>query len=56
MISEDLLKVLVCPVCKESVALAANGQSLKCSVCRRVYPIKDDIPVMLVGEASIDPV
>jgi len=55
MISQDLLEILVCPACKKSLVLKDNGQSLKCSECRRVYPIRDDIPVMLVDEAVIDP-
>jgi uncharacterized protein YbaR (Trm112 family) len=55
MISQDLLDMLVCPVCKKPVVLNANGQSLKCGVCRRVYPIQDDIPIMLVDSATIDP-
>jgi uncharacterized protein YbaR (Trm112 family) len=54
MISQDLLDVLVCPVCKKPVALNPNGQSLKCSECRRVYPIQDDIPIMLIDVATID--
>jgi uncharacterized protein YbaR (Trm112 family) len=54
MISQDLLDVLVCPVCKQPVALNANGKGLKCAVCRRVYPIQDDIPIMLVDAATID--
>ena len=55
MISQDLLDVLVCPVCKKPVVLNANGGSLKCSECRRVYPIQDGIPIMLVDAAAIDP-
>jgi uncharacterized protein YbaR (Trm112 family) len=54
MITEDLLAILVCPVCKKPVVLNANRQSLKCGECRRVYPIQDDIPIMLVDAASID--
>jgi hypothetical protein len=54
MISQDLLDILVCPVCKKPVVLAANGESLKCGECRRVYPIQDDIPIMLVDSATID--
>ena len=27
----------------------------KCETCKRVYPIKDDIPVMLIDEATIEP-
>jgi len=55
MISEDLLDILVCPVCKKPVVLTENRKSLKCSECRRVYPIRDDIPIMLVDAATIDP-
>lgn len=54
-VSQDLLDILVCPVCKVPVKLSADGQSLKCAQCRRVYPIRDDIPVMLADEAKIDP-
>jgi uncharacterized protein YbaR (Trm112 family) len=54
MISQDLLDMLVCPVCKKPVVLSANGASLKCGECRRVYPIQDDIPIMLVDAAKID--
>ncbi|PYQ77810.1 MAG: hypothetical protein DMG03_29640 [Acidobacteria bacterium] len=31
-----------------------NGTALKCATCKRVYPIKDDIPVMLIDEAQIE--
>ena len=34
---------------------AKGGTALKCPQCRRVYPIKDDIPVMLIDEATIEP-
>ncbi len=54
MISQDLLDMLVCPVCKKPVVLNANERSLKCGECRRVYPIQDDIPIMLVDAATID--
>jgi len=54
-ISKELLDILVCPVCKEPVALLADGSGLKCGACRRVYPVRDDIPVMLQEEATIAP-
>ena len=54
-VSKELLDILVCPLCKVSVTLTEDGQGLKCSQCQRVYPIKDDIPVMLVDDARIDP-
>ena len=53
-ISDDLLEILACPACKAKVELKADGSSLKCVNCRRVYPIRDDIPVMLIEEATIE--
>lgn len=54
-ISPELLEILRCPVCKARVHLQADKSGLKCESCRRVYPIKDDIPVMLAEEAQIAP-
>ena len=53
-ISKDLLEILVCPMCKATVELKADASGLKCVECHRVYPIRDDIPVMLVDEAKIE--
>jgi LSD1 subclass zinc finger protein len=47
-----LLEILVCPECKTPVRLVNGDTGLKCDTCRRVYPIKDDIPVMLIDEAT----
>src|SRR6187399_1739965 len=51
----ELLEILACPNCKTPVTLVKNGAALKCGTCHRVYPIKDDIPVMLIDEATIEP-
>ena len=53
-IDSELLEILACPNCRTPVRLVNSGQGLKCDQCRRVYPIKDDIPVMLVDEAVVD--
>ncbi len=53
-ISQDLLEILACPACKAKVELKPDGSALKCVACRRVYPIRDDIPVMLIDEAKIE--
>ena len=52
-----LLEILACPVCKTPVTptSTSTGEGLKCSQCRRVYPIKDDIPIMLVDQAINGP-
>lgn len=54
-IDPRLLEILACPVCKTPVRLTADETGLKCGICHRVYPIRDDIPVMLIDEATIDP-
>ena len=53
-ISKELLDILVCPVCKSKVVLKQDGSGLKCTGCQRVYPVRDDIPVMLKDEATIE--
>lgn len=53
-INPELLEILVCPLCKTPVKLTPDEKGLKCSTCRRVYPIKDNIPVMLVEEARVE--
>jgi uncharacterized protein YbaR (Trm112 family) len=52
-ISQDLLEMLVCPLCKVPVKQLEDQSGLKCPACRRIYPVRDDIPVMLLEEASI---
>ena len=53
-ISKELLDILACPLCKEEVKLTADGNGLKCVKCNRVYPIRDDIPIMLIEGAKIE--
>jgi len=52
-VNKELLEILACPVCKEAVRLTPAGDGLQCVKCGRIYPIKDDIPIMLVEEAKI---
>ena len=52
MIDKRLLEILVCPVCKTPVT--EKKEALKCNQCRRVYPVRDNIPIMLVDQATID--
>jgi LSD1 subclass zinc finger protein len=54
MIAKDLLQILVCPACKQALHYRENPESLKCSQCHRVYPVKDNIPIMLVDEATVE--
>ena len=51
MISEDLLKLLVCPMGKAPLRLEAGV--LVCTECGPRFSIRDDIPNMLIEEASL---
>jgi len=53
-ISQELLDILICPACRGELELKQDGSGLKCLTCKRVYPIREDIPVMLVDEAKIE--
>ena len=52
-LSPELLEILRCPKCKSKVELKPDNSALKCvdPECALVYPIRDDIPVMLIDEA-----
>lgn len=55
-ISPELLEILVCPKCKTKVELTADENALRCTntECRLIYPIREDIPVMLIEEATVE--
>jgi uncharacterized protein YbaR (Trm112 family) len=53
-ISADLLEILICPACRAKVELKPDGSGLLCISCHRLYPVRDDIPVMLIDEAVIE--
>ena len=50
----DILDRLACPSCKSPLAVSTNKDALKCSSCKRVYPVQDDIPILLVDRATIE--
>ncbi|MBF0175356.1 MAG: Trm112 family protein [Magnetococcales bacterium] len=51
MIDKELLDILVCPQCKESLEYHPEAQELVCRHEKLAFPIRDDIPVMLLDEA-----
>jgi uncharacterized protein YbaR (Trm112 family) len=55
-VSLELLEILRCPQCKSKVEIDEAQTRLKCvnPDCCLVYPIRDDIPVMLVEEATVE--
>ena len=60
MLAKELLDILICPACRsqrdvqEPLAYDEARQVLTCAGCRRAYPIRDGIPVLLIDEASIE--
>ncbi len=53
MVEKWLLDILACPACHAKVVLAREHW-LVCQndECRRKYPIRDDIPQMLIEEGD----
>jgi len=50
-LNKELLKILACPKCKGNLDVMGEEEGLKCSACALVYPIREEIPVMLIDEA-----
>ena len=52
-LSPDLLKILACPKCKGDLEYRTEpSEQLVCQQCRLIYAVEDDIPVMLIDEAT----
>ncbi len=51
-IGKELLEILACPKCKGDIHLKEQGDGLICNACRLLYPIRNDIPIMLIDEAT----
>jgi hypothetical protein len=55
MVNSELLEILRCPACvreKEGLLRLERGHWLVCQDCGRKYPVRDDIPVMLIDEGE----
>ena len=48
-LDEKLLQILACPACKAAVTL--SDPYIECTQCHRKFPLRDDIPIMLLSEA-----
>jgi uncharacterized protein YbaR (Trm112 family) len=46
-----LLDIIVCPACRGTLAVDEAASELACTSCGLAYPVRDDIPVLLVDEA-----
>jgi uncharacterized protein len=51
-LSKELLEILVCPKCKGVLEYRESEAALDCPACRLRYPVRDDIPIMLIDEAT----
>lgn len=51
-LDERLLEILVCPKCKGELEYREEEEALLCHVCRLRYEVQDDIPIMLIDEAT----
>jgi uncharacterized protein YbaR (Trm112 family) len=51
-LSPQLLAILVCPKCKGPLEYREQEAALLCHQCRLRYPVRDDIPIMLLDEAT----
>ena len=52
MLDKQLLDILACPKCKGELEYKSEDDQLICNQCRLIYPVKNDIPVMLIDEAE----
>lgn len=51
-LDKELLDILICPNCRGNVEYREDDQEIACvGRCRYRYPVRDDIPVMLIDEA-----
>jgi uncharacterized protein len=48
-----VLEILCCPSCRGAVKELPDDRGLECVSCRRIYPVLDGIPVMLVEESRL---
>ena len=51
-VSPQLLAILVCPKCKGELEYLEQQSALVCRACRLRYAVRDDIPIMLIDEAT----
>lgn len=52
VVHRELLDILVCPQCKGEIYLNEEETGLICDACKLLYEIRDDIPIMLIEEAT----
>jgi uncharacterized protein YbaR (Trm112 family) len=51
-LDKKLMEIIVCPACHGELNEVNSGKGLKCKKCGLLYPVEDDIPVLLVDKAK----
>jgi len=51
-LTPQLLDIIACPKCKGALLLTAASDALLCHHCALSYPVRDEIPVLLIDEAT----
>ena len=51
-VDKELLEILVCPHCRGDIEYRQEEEVIVCLKCGYRYPVRDDIPVMLIEEAE----
>ena len=52
MLDPRLVELLACPQCKQELAYDKDNEKLICAACKLRYPIRNDIPIMLIDQAE----
>ena len=55
MLDSRLLEILVCPKCRGPLRVTEEPPALVCDACKLRYPVRDDIPILLIDEAETIP-
>lgn len=52
-IDAEFLQMLACPACRGELIIRGDDR-LYCAACHRSYPVRDDIPILLLDEAIVE--
>lgn len=52
LLAEEIISILACPKCRGDLNPAADGSGLLCKACNLVYPVRNDVPVLLIEDAQ----
>ena len=51
-LTEEIISILACPKCRGDLSPVAAGEGLLCKACNLVYPVRNDVPVLLIEDAQ----